>query len=101
MISVNDYIKTLLKKKKWTLKQFAEEINKVKLEINITTKTTPQNISNFLNQVDDKHILRPKQLVIWEKALGIPYDSLLNMVELPKSKDGIKELEELKKKVRK
>lgn len=101
MISVNEYIKAILKKRKWTLKQFAEEINKVKLEINITTKTTPQNISNFLNQVDDKHILRPKQLVIWEKALGIPYDSLLNMVELPKSKDGIKELEELKKKVRK
>ncbi len=101
MINVNDYIKTLLKKKKWTLQQFSDEINKVKEESGLLTKTTPQNISNFLNQTDDKHILRPKQLVTWEKALGLPYDTLVNMVELPKSKNGIKELEELKRKVRK
>lgn len=101
MISINEYIEVILKKKKWTLRQFADEINKVKVSIGILTKTTPQNISNFLNQADNKHILRPKQLVIWEKALSIPYDTLLNMVEPPKSKNGIKKLEELKRKVRK
>lgn len=101
MITVNDYIKTILKKKKWTLQQFSDEINRVKEEIGIFTKTTPQNISNFLNQTDDKHILRPKQLILWEKVLNLPYDTLVNMVEPPKSKDGIKELEELKRKVRK
>lgn len=101
MITVNDYIKVILKKKKWTLQRFADEINKVKLKANISSKTTPQNISNFLNQVDDKHVLRPKQLVLWEKALDLPYDTLINMVELPKSKDGIEELNKLKEKVRK
>ncbi len=101
MITVNDYIKVILKKKKWTLQRFADEINKVKLKANISSKTTPQNISNFLNQVDDKHVLRPKQLVLWEKALDLPCDTLINMVELPKSKDGIEELNKLKEKVRK
>lgn len=101
MITVNDYIKAILKKKNWKLQQFADEINKVKAKANISSKTTPQNISNFLNQVDDKHVLRPKQLVIWERALGLPNDTLINMVELPKSKDGIEELNKLKEKVRK
>ena len=101
MITVNDYIKVILKKKNWKLQQFADEINQVKAKANISSKTTPQNISNFLNQVDDKHVLRPKQLVIWEKALDLPDDTLINMVELPKSKDGIEELNKLKEKVRK
>lgn len=101
MITINDYIKQLLKKKNWTLKQFANAINEVKQNAGITSKTTVQNISNFLNQVDDGHILRPKQLVLWEMALGVPYDSLCNFVEQPKSKNGIKELEKLKKRVRK
>lgn len=101
MITVNDYIKAILKKKKWKLQQFADEINKVKAKANISSKTTPQNISNFLNQVDDKHVLRPKQLVIWEKALDLPDDTLINMVELPKSKDGIEELNKIKERVRK
>lgn len=100
MMTVSDYIKLILKKKKWTLNQFAEAINKVKLKANILTKTTASNISNFLNQVDEGHILRPKQLVIWEKALDLPNDTLLNMVELPKSKEGIEELNKLKEKVR-
>lgn len=101
MITVNDYIRLILKKKNWTLNKFAEEINKVKLKADISSKTTPQNISNFLNQVDEGHVLRPKQLVIWEKALDLPYNTLLHMVELPKSKDGIEELNKLKEKVRK
>ena len=100
MITVSDYIKSILKKKKWTLQQFADEINKIKSKINISSITTPQNISNFLNEIDDGHILRPKQLVIWEKPLDLPNDILVNMVEQPKSKDGIKELNELKEKVR-
>lgn len=100
MITVNEYIKSVLSKKGWTLSVFAEEINKVKIKAGINSKTTSQNVSNFLNQVDNKHILRPKQLCIWEVALNLPYDSLCNMVEQPKSKKGIIELEELKKRVR-
>lgn len=100
MLTVNDYIKMLLKKKRWSLNKFANEINEVKRKIGMTSHTTPQNISNFLNQVDDKHILRPKQLCIWEKALDVESGTLCNMVELPKSKNGIRELENLKRKIK-
>ena len=100
MITVNEFVRQLLKKKQWSLSKFAEEINKVKESAEIHSKTTKQNISNFLNQTK-LHDLRPKQLVIWEKALGLKDDTLVNMVSPPKSKNGIRELEEMKRKVRK
>ena len=99
MLNVTDYIQILLKKKKWTLQQFADEINLVKKRVGIDSITTKQNISNFLRQVDDKHILRPKQLCLWEKALGLPMGVLMNMVEPPASKEAKKELKDLMKKV--
>lgn len=100
MINVSEYIKILLIKRKWTLKQFAKKINEVKTQIGIQGKTTEQNISNFLNQVDDSHILRPKQLCIWEKALGLNQGTLSDMVEQPKTKVGIAELNRLKEKIK-
>ena len=99
MINVNEYIQLILKKKKWTLTKFADEINKVKKQVGIESKTLPQNISNFLKQVDDKHVLRPKQLCIWEKALGLAPYTLINMVEPIATKESQKELKELMKKV--
>lgn len=99
MLNVTDYIQILLKKKKWTLQQFADEINLVKKLVGIDSITTKQNISNFLRQVDDKHILRPKQLCLWEKALGLPMGALMNMVEQPITKEAKKELKDLMKKV--
>lgn len=99
MFNVNDYIKSILKKKNWTLQKFADEINKVKKDANLDGTVTKQNISNFLNKVDDKHILRPKQLLIWEVALNIPYRTLINMVEPIKTNEGKKELEILRKRV--
>lgn len=99
MLNVSEYIQLILKKKKWTLQQFANEINKVKQKIGITSTTTPQNISNFLRQVDNNHVLRPKQLCIWEKALNLPQGTLMNMVATISSKEGQKELKEIMKKV--
>lgn len=99
MINITDYIKMILNKKKWTLTKFAEEINKVKKQVGIDSKTTVQNISNFLNQVDKDHILRPKQLCLFEKALGLAPYTLINMVSPVASKAGQKELKELMKKV--
>ena len=99
MIDVTDYIKIILNKKKWTLTKFADEINKVKKQVGIESKTLPQNISNFLKQVDDKHVLRPKQLCLWEKALGLAPYTLINMVEPIATKESQKELKELMKKV--
>lgn len=99
MINVNEYIQLILKKKKWTLTKFADEINKIKKQVGIDSKTTVQNISNFLKQVDDKHVLRPKQLCIWECALGLTPYTLINMVEPIATKESQKELKELMKKV--
>lgn len=99
LINVTDYIKMILNKKKWTLTKFAEEINKVKKQVGIDSKTTTQNISNFLNQADKDHILRPKQLCLWERALGLAPYTLTNMVAPVASKEGQKELKELMKKV--
>ena len=99
MIDVTDYIKIILNKKKWALTKFADEINKVKKQVGIESKTLPQNISNFLKQVDDKHVLRPKQLCLWEKALGLAPYTLINMVEPIATKESQKELKELMKKV--
>lgn len=100
MLNVSDYIKLILEKKKWTLQKFATEINEVKQKMGITSITTPQNISNFIKQVDNQHILRPKQLVLWEKALGLPMNTLVSMVTPPSTKDGKKELKELMEKIR-
>ena len=99
MLNVTDYIQMILKKKKWTLQQFADEINSVKKQVGIDSITTIQNISNFLRQVDDKHVLRPKQLCLWEKALDLPMGTLINMVEPPITKEAKKELKDLMKKV--
>ena len=99
MLNVSEYIQLILKKKKWTLQQFANEINKVKQKVGIESITTRQNINNFLKQVDNQHILRPKQLCVWEKALGLQPYTLISMVAPPSSKEGQKELKELMKKV--
>ena len=100
MIDAREFIKQLLKKKGWTLQQFANEINAVKRQSGIDSTTTKQNISNFLNHTRG-HDLRPKMLVVWEKALGLKEDTLVNMVEPVKSKKARIELERIKEKVRK
>lgn len=100
MIDVCEYIRYILKKKGWTLREFADEINKVKLHAGLNGKTTETNISNFLNRTDDKHILRPKQLVIWEKALNLKSNTLVDMVAPPKTREGKKELKEIMQKVK-
>lgn len=100
MIDVSEYIKRVLKKKGWTLQQFANEINSVKKQSGINSITTKQNISNFLNHTK-AHELRPKMLVIWEKALGLKDDTLVNMVEPVKTRKAKIELETIKEKIRK
>lgn len=100
MIDVSEYIKRVLQKKGWTLQRFADEINLIKKQSGIDSTTTKQNISNFLNHTKG-HDLRPKMLVVWEKALGLKEDTLVNMVEPVKSKKARIELERIKEKVRK
>lgn len=95
MINVSDYIKLILKKKKWTNVKLCEELNKIEEQLG-DSRTTPQNISNYFNGL---WAFRPKVLVKYEKALGLPVNTLVSMVAPPISKEGQKELKELMKKV--
>ena len=96
MITVSDYIKLLLKKKKWTNVRLCEEINKIEKKIG-DSRTTKQNITNYLNGYWE---FRPKVLVKYEVALGLEYGTLINMVAPPSSRESKKELKELVEKVR-
>ena len=95
MLNVTDYIKILLKKKKWTRARLCQEINKIEEKLG-ERRTTQQNITNYLNGY---HNIRPKWLVKVEKALSLPMGTLVNMVEPPATKEAKKELKELMKKV--
>ena len=99
MISVKEIIKKILKKKGWTLTKFAEEINIIREKAGLKGKTTKQNIWNCLN--DKKKNIRYTTLVIWEKALKLPEDSLCQMVRQPVGSKAKKNLDEIKKRVRK
>lgn len=96
MLTVNDYIKLVLQKKKWTNIKLCQELNKIEEKLG-EGKTTPQNISNYLH---GQWSFRPKVLVKYEVALGLPFGTLINMVKEPLSSDGKKELKETIKKVR-
>lgn len=96
MISVNDYIKLILKKKKWTNVRLCQELNKIESKLG-DSKTTPQNITNYLNGYHD---IRPKWLTKVEKALDLEQGVLISMVALPSSKEAQKELKEIIKKIR-
>ena len=96
MINVNDYIKLLLKKKKWSNKQLCEELNKIEAKLG-DSRTTPQNITNYLN---GQHNIRPKWLAKVEVALNLPQNTLISMVNAPATKEAKKELNELIKKAR-
>ena len=96
MINVVDYIKLVLKKKKWSNRRLCKEINKVESKLG-DARTSYQNITNYFNGY---HNMRPKWLVKVEKALGLEQGTLVNMVSPPDSKEGKKELKELMQKVR-
>ena len=96
MISVIDYIKLVLKKKNWTNQRLCDELNKIESQLG-ESRTSRQNISNYLNGQWD---FRPKVLVKYELALGLPVGTLIKMVAPPLTKNGQKELEETIKKVR-
>ena len=96
MLNVNDYIKLILQKKKWTNVKLCQELNKIEEKLG-ESRTSKQNITNYLNGAWS---FRPKILAKYEVALGLPLYTLINMVELPTSKEGKKELEETIKKVR-
>lgn len=96
MFNVVDYINSVLKKKNWTRRRLCKEINKIE-ELIGDRKTRVQNVTNYLNGY---HSIGPKWLVKVEKALNLKEDTLVSMVESPKTRVGIKELKEAKEKVR-
>ena len=95
MLTVNDYIKLILKKKKWTNVRLCQELNKIESKLG-DSKTSSQNITNYLNGYHD---MRPKWLVKVEKALDLQQGTLVKMVMPPSSKEAQKELKDIIKKV--
>lgn len=95
LLTVTDYIKLILKKKKWTNVRLCQELNKIESKLG-DSKTSPQNITNYLNGYHD---MRPKWLAKVEKALDLQQGTLINMVMPPSSREAQKELKELIKKV--
>lgn len=95
MMTVNDYIKLILKKKHWTNAKLCNELNKIEAKLG-DSRTSPQNITNYLNGVWS---FGPKVLVKYEVALDLPLGTLVNLLEKPKTREGKKELKEIIKKV--
>lgn len=95
MLNVNEYIKLILKKKKWTNVKLCEELNKVEIQLG-DVRTSPQNITNYLNGYWS---FRPKILAKYEKALGLKQGTLVNMVKEPLTKESQKELKEIMRKI--
>lgn len=95
MLSVNEYIKLILKKKKWTNIKLCEELNKIESQLG-DIRTSPQNITNYLNGYWS---FRPKVLAKYEKALGVKQGTLINMVKEPLTKESQKELKEIIRKI--
>ena len=97
MLSVIDYINIIMKRKKITRTELCKKINIIEDNAGLGERTTIQNITNYLNGY---HNIRPKWLVKVEMALDLPSDTLIKMVEKPKTKNGMKELENIKSKLR-
>lgn len=96
MINVTDYIKLILKKKRWTNKRLCQELNKIEAKLG-DSRTSPQNITNYFNGMWD---FRPKVLLKYEKALGLEEMTLVNMVAPIATKEGKREFKHIRNKIR-
>lgn len=99
MMNIRDYIILILDKKKMTRAEFTRKINEIEDKLG-EKKTTNQNITNYLNNLDESHNIGYKMALKMEKALNLPDDTLLKMVKNPLTPDVAKDFDKLKKKVR-
>jgi transcriptional regulator with XRE-family HTH domain len=77
-MDVKEYLKLVLKKKGLTYEEFCNEVNKVKASLGDKSIIRRSNLSNYFNS-DEKASI--KTLIIYEKALGLKPDTLVNMVD--------------------
>lgn len=99
MLNINEYIELVLTKKKMTRRDFCKEINKIEDKLG-EKKTNFQNITNYLSGNTDTHNIGYKMALKMEKALGLPNDTLVNMVKLPLTDEAKRDFNKLKEKVR-
>lgn len=100
MINIVSYINMVLDKKGISRADFAKKINEIEDKLG-DTRTSSQNITNYLNKTDDEHNIGWKMALKMEKALDLPDDTLIKMVKSPIMPQTLKDFNELKKKVRK
>ena len=79
---------------------FTKKINDIEDKLG-DSRTSNQNITNYLNNTDGLHNIGWKMALKMEKALELPEDTLIKMVKNPVMAESIKDFNELKKKVRK
>lgn len=99
MITLTEYIKMILQKKQWSNAKFCSEINEIEDKLG-DKRTSIQNITNYLNNTDGLHNIGYKMALKMEKALGLPQETLVQMVKNPIMESSKKEFNDLKKKVR-
>lgn len=96
MINVIDYVKLIIKKKKMTRTDFCRRINKVEEKLG-DKRTHLENITYWFNE---KTTIRPITLLKWEKALDLTEGTLVSMVGLPKTREGLREYKKMRDKLR-
>lgn len=99
MMNIREYIILILEKKKISRVEFTRKINKIEEQLG-EKKSTTQNITNYLNNLDESHNIGYKMALKMEKALDLPDDTLLKMVKNPLTPDVKKDFDIMKKKVR-
>ena len=99
MINVVDYINLILKKKGLSRAEFTSKINEIEDRLG-DSRTTTQNITNYLNNTDGLHNLGYKMILKMEKALDLPDDTLLKLVKNPITEGSKKDFNDMKRKVR-
>jgi transcriptional regulator with XRE-family HTH domain len=89
----------VLKKEGLSRADFAKRINDIEEKLG-DTKTSTQNITNYLNNTDGEHNIGWKMALKMEKALGLPEDTLVKMVKSPIMAGSKRDFNNMKKKVR-
>ena len=92
MLSIEDYIKIILKKKKMTSMDLVRKINKVEEKAGIEERTKKQNLSNYLNGYHSWGYEFVRKV---EVALELEDGFLMRMLGKPKTKESKKRYVEI------
>lgn len=82
MMDLRTFLRMCLKKKGYTYETFCNEVNCIKFQLGDKGIIRNSNLSNILNGDEG---VSDRTLLIFEKALGLPENTLVNMNNSSKS----------------